>query len=172
MKYYDTIKNVVDTATLLAEDKPVAKAIIGTIDTIIDTKEMGVTNFSVIEIVGSMAKSKWNDIKEADLVEISDIIGEDVHVELKTDENEKDSGWLGTLWQTLRVLLGFVKPMISNPEISKIVGYAEALVIAKDTGISNTAVKDTLVAMAKSFHSLIMGSSNLILKYPLDSFCA
>ena len=150
MKYYDTIKNVVDTATLLAEDKPVAKAIIGTIDEIIDTKEMGITNSSVVEIVGAMAKSKWNNIKEADLVEISDIIGGDVHVELKTDENEKDSGFLGKLWYTLRMLLGFVKQMISNPEISKIVGYAEALVIAKDTGISNTAVKDTLVAMAKS----------------------
>jgi len=150
MKYYDTIKNVVDSAALLAEDKPVAKAVIGTIDEIVETKETGITNSSVIEIIGSMAKSKWNDIEKEDIVKISEIIGEDVHVEMNTDEAEKDSGWLGKLWYTLRVLLGFVKPFVVNPLIGMALNYVEAIVIAKDEGISNEAIKDTLVAMAKS----------------------
>ncbi len=149
-KYWNMLDGVVDTAALLAEDKPVAKAIIGAVNTIVETKADGVTNTSVTEIVKAMAKSQWNDIKEADLSEIAGIIGEDIKVELKTDEAEKDSGWLATLWGILKSILGLVKPLVTNPEIAKIVGYVEALVIAKDAGISNSAVKDTLVAMSKS----------------------
>lgn len=149
-KYWNMIDGVVDTAALLAEDKPVAKAIIGAVNTIVETQASGVTNSSITEVITAMAKSKLNDIKEADLSAIADIIGEDIDVELKTDETQKDTGWLGTLWGMLKMVLGLVKPMITNPEVAKIVGYVEVLVAAKDTGISNKAVKATLVAMGKS----------------------
>jgi hypothetical protein len=149
-KYWNMIDGVVDTAALLAEDKPVAKAIIGAVDTIVESQANGITNTSVTEVIKSMAKSKWNDIKEADLSAIVDIIGKDVKLDLTTDASAKDTGWLGKLWGILKMILGFAKPLIKNPEIRKIVGYVEALVAAKDAGISNNAVKDTLVAMSKS----------------------
>ena len=152
VKYWNMIDGVVDTAALLAEDKPVAKAIIGTVNTIVSTVKIGVTNSSVTEIISAMAKSKLNDIKEADLSAIVDIIGEDIEIELKTDTSEKDTGWLGKLWSMLGMFITMFTPAIAveNPEIAKVLGYVGTLVAAKDAGISNKAVKSTLVAMSKS----------------------
>lgn len=150
MNYWNIADVIVDAAALLAEDKPVFKAIIGTIDSIIESKASGVTNSDIIDVVKSQAKSKWNDVKTADLTEIADIIGENIDLNLKTDETKKDTGWLGKIWSLLLMSLGFIKPIITNPEIKKIIGYAEILVKAKDTGISNDALKDSLVAMSKS----------------------
>lgn len=151
-KYWDMIDGVVDTAALMAEDKPVAKAIIGTVNSIVEEQATGVSNTSVTEVIKAMAKSKLNDIKEADLSEIVAIIGDDIEIELKTDESAKDTGWLGKLWSVLGVVIAMFKPSVSatNPKIGQILGYVETIVAAKDAGISNKSVKDTLVAMSKS----------------------
>jgi len=150
MKYWNMIDDVVDASKVLVEDKPVAKAIIGTIDEIVEQKAAGINDDSVKEIVTKMAKSKWNDIKDSDLTKIADIIDDGVDVEFKTDPSQKAKGWLGKFWHYLSIALGLVKPLISNNEIKMIVGYVETIVEAKDHGISNEAFKDTLVAMGKS----------------------
>lgn len=66
-KYWNMIDNVVDTAALLAVDKPVAKAIIGTINGIVETQAEGVSNADIMTVIKAQAASKWNDIKDADL---------------------------------------------------------------------------------------------------------
>jgi len=164
-KYWDMVDNVVDVAALLTEDKPVAKVIIGTIDTIVESQGTGVTNTDIKEVITNMAKSKWNDIKETDLSEITAIIGEDIELDLKTDKSEKDTGWLGKLWSGLTVVLGFAKQFVTNPAILKVIGYVETIVAAKDVGISNDAVKNTLVSMAKStWNNLDSAKINKIMK--------
>ena len=163
--YWNIADGVVDTAKVLAEDKPVAKAIIGGIDSIVESKANGVSNSDIMVVIKAAAKSKWNSIDSKKLNEIAGIIGDDIKIELVTDETEKDSGWLGKLWKYLAIILSFVKPMITNPEIAKIVGYAETIVKAKDAGISNNAIKDTLVAMSKSaYNSLDSDKINKIME--------
>ena len=165
VNYWNIADNVVDASKVLAEDKPVAKAIIGGIDSIVESKANGVSNSDIMTVLKAQAKSKWNSIDSKKLNEISGIIGGDIKLDLKTDVTKKDTGWLGKLWKYLAIVLGFVKPMITNPDIAKVVGYAEVIVKAKDTGISNNAIKDTLVSMSKSaWNSLDSDKINKIME--------
>jgi hypothetical protein len=149
MNYWNIAANAADAAAILAEDKPVAKAIIGGVKEIVAAKGTGVSNTSIVQVVTAMSKSKWNDLGSDELKEIAEIIGEDMHLDLKTDAAEKDTGWLGKLWGVISIVIGIVKPLV-NPDIAKILGYVDVIVAAKDTGISNDSIKSSLIAMSKS----------------------
>ena len=148
-KYWDTLDSVVDMAGVLAEGNPTAKAIIGGLDLIVGAKGTGVTNSSAIAVVTAMSESSWNDIKKTDLTAIAKIIGADTKIELKTDASQKDTGFWGKVWSFLSTAITVITPFL-NPDVAKIVGYVDVIVKAKDVGISNDAVKDTLIAMGKS----------------------
>jgi len=151
MNYWNMVEGAVDAAALLAEDKPVAKAIIGSVKKIVSTKGTGVSNTSILQVVTSMSKSSWNDVGSDDLKEIAGIIGEDMHLELEAASApvEKETGWLGKIWGVISIVIGLVKPLV-NPDVAKILGYVDVIVGAKDVGISNDSIKKSLVAMGKS----------------------
>jgi len=149
MKYWNIVEGAVDAATLLAEDKPVAKAVIGSVKEIVAAKGTGISNSSIVQVISAMSKSSWNDLGSEDLKEIAKTIGKDDHLELKTNKEEKDSGWLGKVRRVISIVIGIVKPFV-NPDIAKILGCVEVIVGAKDVGISNDSIKDSLLAMSKS----------------------
>jgi len=149
IKYWNALESVVDMASVLTEGNPQAKSIIGGLELIVGTKGTGITNSSAFAVVNEMSKSSWNDIKDTNLTEIAKIIGADTKIELKTDASQKETGFWGKVWSFLSTAITVITPFL-NPDVAKIVGYVDVVVKAKDAGISNEAVKDTLVAMSKS----------------------